>query len=304
MELFTTSIKNPWNRVFLFDKAIYNEIAPLNPDCVFHLPLATNVRQKDELICSAPSEMHRKFTHELSFIGSLYTEKCAYDRISGLSPYQTGYLNGLMEAQLKVYGYYFIEEVLSDTLVEEFKEHFPYFYHFPMESFLTDKTTLAQLYIGTKITVMERDRIMKRLSERFPTTVYTGSDTTAYPKLINKGFAKTLTEMPLIFHNSGINLNITAKSIRSGLPLRIWDILGSGGFCLTNYQAELPELLSIGTHLDAYTSLEELEEKVAYYLVHPNEAKEIAMTGYEEVKHNHTYPIRLAQMLSIAFKLT
>lgn len=303
MELYTTSIQNPWNRVFLFDQAIYQEISPLNPKCIFHLPLATNVRQKDALIHSTPSDIHKGFTHDLSFIGSFYTEKCAYDRLEGLPSYLTGYLNGIMEAQLNVYGYYFIEELLNDSLVEEFKKHFPYFYQLPAESFLTDKATLAQLYIGTKITVMERDRIMKRLSKRFPTTVYTGSDTSAYPQLINKGFAKTLTEMPLIFHNSYINLNITAKSIRSGLPLRIWDILGSGGFCLTNYQSELSSLLTIGEHLDIYTSLDELEDKIAYYLNHPNHSKEIAMAGYEEVKQKHTYPIRLEQMLAMAYQL-
>jgi len=171
----------------------------------------------------------------------------------------------------------------------------------PGKNFLTNRTTLAQLYIGTKITVMERDRLMHRLSEHFPITIYTGSDTSAYPKLINKGLAKSQTEMPLIFHESDINLNITAKSIRSGLPLRVWDILGSGGFCLTNYQADLPELLQIGEHLDIYSSFDELEEKIHYYLDHPDIRKEIAQNGYDIVKSQHTYPIRLEQMLSLAY---
>lgn len=55
-------------------------------------------------------------------------------------------------------------------------------------------------------------------------------------------------------------------------------------FCLTNYQSELPEFLSIGEDLDSYASLEELDEKAAYYLSHPNHAKEIAMHGLETVK--------------------
>lgn len=303
MELFTTSIQNPWNRVFLFDKAIYNEVMPLNPECVFHLPLATNIHQKDALIANTPEFIRGNYAAKVSFIGSLYTEKCAYDRLdtSG-SPYLTGFLNGLLEAQLKVYGYYFVEDVLTDTIVSEFKKNFPGFYQLPGQSFLTDKRTLAQLYMGTKITVMERDRIMRRLSEQFPVTIYTGSDTSAYPKLINRGFAKTLTEMPLIFHASDINLNSTAKSIRSGLPLRIWDILGSGGFCLTNYQSEISEFLQIGEHLDVYSSFDELEDKTAYYLEHPAHRKEIALAGYEVVRQHHTYPARLETMLSLAYK--
>lgn len=301
MELYTTSITYDTNRIFVFDRAIFEEIAPLNPGHVFHLPLATNVSQKDSLLAKTSRTVKSRFVSEVSFIGSLYTEKCAYDHLTDPPAYLEGYLDGLMEAQLKIYGYFFIEEVLSDRIISDFIAHFPGFYRLPGKSFLSDRATLAQLYIGTKITVLERDRIMRLLSEKYPLSVYTGSDTSAYPKLKNCGFAKTLTEMPIVFHESKINLNLTAKSIRSGLSLRIWDILGSGGFCITNYQSELPELLPAGEFLESYGSFEELDEKVHYYLTHDKERKEIARNGYEYVRAHHTYPIRLAQMLQLAF---
>lgn len=301
MELYTTSVQHDTNRIFVFDNTICQEIAPLNPGHIFHLPLATNVRQKDSLLAGTSASERNRFSSEVSFIGSLYTEKCAYDRLHDAPSYLNGYLDGLMEAQLKIYGYYFIEELLPDEIVSAFIDHFPGFYRLPGDNFLSDRATLSQLYIGTKITVMERDRIMHMLSDKYPLTIYTGSDTSAYPRLKNRGFAKTLTEMPIIFHESKINLNLTAKSIRSGLPLRIWDILGSGGFCITNYQPELPGLLPPGEYLDSYGSFEELDEKVHYYLTHEKERKEIAYNGYEYVKAHHTYPIRLAQMLQLAF---
>lgn len=301
MELYATSIKNPYNRVFLFDYVLYQEFSPLNPDCIFHLPLATNVKAKDEVIFGASAQTRSSFAAEVSFVGSLYTEKCPYDRLENPPDYMNGYLNAIMQAQQKIYGYYFIEEVLTDEIVEEFKAHFPHFYTYPAESFLTDKITLSQLYIGNKITAMERLETMKVLSEHFPTTIYTGSDTSAFPKLINKGLAKSLTEMPIIFHESKINLNTTSKPIRSGLPLRIWDILGSGGFVLSNYQEEIPLSLTIGQHLDIYSSMEELVDKCSYYLSHERERQEIAENGYEEVKAHHTFEIRLSQMLALAF---
>lgn len=301
MELYTTSITHDTNRIFLFDYAIYGEIAPLNPEHVYYLPLATNVRQKDALLAGASRAERQRFAADVSFVGSLYTEKCAYDRLSNPPGYLKGYLDGLMEAQLKIYGYFFIEELLSDQVVSDFMEHFPGFYRLPGENYLTDRATLAQLYIGTKITVLERDRIMRLLSEKYPVSIYTGSDTSPYPKLKNCGLAKTLTEMPIVFHESKINLNLTAKSIRSGLSLRIWDILGSGGFCITNYQPELPDLLPPGEYLDSYGSFEELDEKINYYLNHEKERRELAYNGYEHVKTHHTYPIRLTQMLELAF---
>lgn len=44
--------------------------------------------------------------------------------------------------------------------------------------------------------------------------------------------------MPHVFKQSKINLNITLRSIQSGMPLRAWDIMGAGGFLLSNYQAD------------------------------------------------------------------
>ena len=54
--------------------------------------------------------------------------------------------------------------------------------------------------------------------------------------------------------------------------------------------------------MEASISIEELEDKCAYYLTHEKERREIACNGYEEVKQHHTYPIRLAQMLQLAFQ--
>lgn len=303
MELYSTSIQNAYNRVFLFDYVLYQEISPLNPDCIFYLPLAVNVKAKDAVISSASVQNRRVFASDVSFVGSLYTEKCAYDRLKNPPDYLNGYLNAIMKAQQKIYGYYFIENVLTDSIVEEFKAHFPNFYTYPAKSYLTDKITLSQLYIGNKITAMERLETMKALSETFPTAIYTGSDTSALPQIHNRGLAKTLTEMPIIFHESKINLNTTAKAIRSALPLRIWDVLGSGGFLISNYQEEIPQYLTVGEHLDMYSSTEELIEKCHYYLSHEKERKEIAQNGYELVCTHHTYEIRLTQLLTTAFAL-
>ena len=43
MELYTKSIQNTYNRVFIFDREQFNDISPLNPECVFHFPLAANI---------------------------------------------------------------------------------------------------------------------------------------------------------------------------------------------------------------------------------------------------------------------
>jgi len=303
MELFSKSIANPCNRVFLFDRIQYNEINPLNPGHIFHFPLAVNIKSKQNAIEQMSVYNHAKYTSDISFVGSLYTEKCPYDKLTNAPEYLNGYLNGLMEAQIRIYGYYFIEELLPDDIVAEFKNHLPNFYQYPMENFLTDRMIMAQLYIGNKITAIERIRTMKLLSKDFAVDLYTGSDTSALPAVNNRGFAKSLTEMPVIFNESKINLNTTCKAIRSGLPQRIFDIMGCGGFVLSNYQAEIPDLFEPGIDIITYASMEEMNELAAYYLSHDNERREIAHNGYEKVLHNYTYPIRLAQLLELAYSV-
>ena len=284
MELFSASIEHPCNRIFLFDRAQYNEILPLNPDHVFHLPLAVNIASKQQVIQSASTELHNHFSSDISFVGSLYTEKCPYDKLTNPPEYLVGYLEGLMEAQLRIYGGFILEELLSDEMIAEFKAHLPGFYCYPFESYLTDRKTMAQLYMGSKISAMERVRIMELLSQHFSVALYTASDTSSLPRIHNYGLAKTMEEMPLIFNNSKINLNITSKSIRSGLPLRMFDILGCGGFMITNFQPELSECFTIGTDLICYENLDDLNEKANYYLYHANERQEIAENGLQTVK--------------------
>lgn len=301
MELFATSITHPWNRIFLFDKAQYREIAPLNPGHVFHLPLAVNITQKQNAIHSAHRALHQKFSSDISFVGSLYTEKCPYDKLKNPPAYLSGYLDGLMEAQLRIYGGFILEELLPDEIVTQFKAHLPDFFSYPFDSYLTDRITMAQLYMGSKISALERLRIMELLSKNFSVDLYTASDTSTLPNIQNRGLAKTMDEMPIIFHNSKINLNITSKSIRSGIPLRLFDILACGGFSITNFQAELPELFVPGKDLICYESIEDLIDKINYFLYHDSERREIAQNGFETIQKYHTYPIRLEQMIQLAF---
>lgn len=302
LELFSTSLANPCNKVFLFDRQLYNDFHHINPDGIFHIPLATNVRDNYATATMASAADRARFSSDISFIGSLYSEKCLYNQIT-LPEKMRGYVDGLIEAQLLVYGYNFIEECVTPELIEAFCKVRPELINFPDSMKVDTKAVIAQHIISVKVAEQERLRYLKALSEHFNVDLYTGSDTYSMPLIHNRGFSKTNTEMPIIFHQSKINLNLTAKSIRSGLSLRIFDVLGCEGFLITNYQAELPEHFNIGEDLEAYTSLDDLMGKCEYYLSHDKERREIAHNGFEKVKKYHTYDIRLTQMLEIAFGL-
>lgn len=299
LELYSKTIKNRCNRVFIFDSELYREISVYNPYNIFYLPLAADCDFYQNAIRNASLSDVEKYTHNITFVGSLYTEKCPYDKVKNLSPKISGYLHGIMKAQEKIYGYYFVEELLSDELVDEFVKNYDGYYLAGEEDLLTKKRTLAQFYIGNKITAMERVDTFKYLSEKFEVGIYTASDTKEIPKLKNHGTIMTHTKMPIVFNKSTINLNPTSKPIRSGIPLRIFDLLACEGFVLCNYQSDLLNEFLPGEELDIYSSIEELEEKIRYYLSHTDVCREIAHNGYEKVSKRHTYPLRLEQMFRL-----
>ena len=47
----------------------------------------------------------------------------------------------------------------------------------------------------------------------------------------------------------------------------IWDVLGAGGFLMTNYQAEIPLYFKEGEDLICFDGVEDLAEKAGYYPV-------------------------------------
>lgn len=307
-ELFSNALKKEWNRIFLFDQAQYQFFHPVNPGRIFYLPLATNVKRWESVVLNMTEEDYAKYDADVSFVGSLYTEKCRYDRLlsaqstSGqpyISEYTQGFVRGLIEAQLKVYGYNFISDTLTDRVIREIADADPDFYRGSDTYMDTDRYLAAHQYIGIKLAAVERERTLNRLAQHFHVNLYTNSDASPLPNVHCMGPALTLTEMPVIFHASKINLNITMRPIETGLSLRIWDVLGCAGFLITNYQAEIPEYFEIGRDLETYESMEELEQKVQYYLTHEDERIEIAINGYEKVSRLHTYEKRVAEMIRV-----
>lgn len=312
-ELFSNALKKEWNRIFLFDQAQYQFFHPVNPGRVFYLPLATNVKRWESVILNMTEKDYAKYDADVSFVGSLYTEKCRYDRLlsaqrmSGqpyISEYAQGFVRGLIEAQLKVYGYNFISDTLTDRVIREIADADPDFYRGSDTYMDTDRYLAAHQYIGIKLAAVERERTLNRLAQHFHVNLYTNSDASPLPSVHCMGPALTLTEMPMIFHASKINLNITMRPIETGLSLRIWDVLGCAGFLITNYQAEIPEYFEIGRDLETYESMEELEQKVQYYLTHEDDRIEIAINGYEKASRLHTYEKRVAEMIRVLSSIT
>lgn len=297
-QLFSDAIHNPWNRIFMFDYSQYEKFHPQNPKCTYHLPLACDYEKWSAV--ELTDEDRKNYTCDISFIGSTYEEKCMYNHIENIPDYIQGYVDGIISAQMNIYGYNLIEDALTDEFVKMFKECAQWY---PlMEDYTEDlKAIVADVYIGVKCTEQERIATLRNISEHANLDLYTLSDVSRIPKANFRGGADSKTMMPQIMKCSKINLNMTSRPIRTGLPLRIFDILGLGGFLLTNYQAELPDLFEIGKDLAAYESQEDLINQIHFYLKHDDIRMEIAENGHKKVKELYTYEKRIAQIMETVF---
>lgn len=157
-------------------------------------------------------------------------------------------------------------------------------------------TELAREMGGSDQTAL--DDAAGNSSSRYSFRLYTGSETKGIPELdaCNCGTVDYHTQMPLVFAGSRINLNISLRSIRSGIPLRVLDIMACGGFVLTNRQPEIMECFEDGVELAVFDSMEDCVDKVRYYLAHEEERRLIAEAGRKKVQENFSYEAGLARL--------
>lgn len=135
---------------------------------------------------------------------------------------------------------------------------------------------------------------------RFDFRLYTGSDTKALPELDtwNRGTVDYHTQMPLVFAGSRINLNISLRSIHSGIPLRVLDIMACGGFVLSNWQPELVEYFEEGVEVVTFDGLDDCLHKIEYYLTHEEERRQIAGNGQRKVRERFSYQTGLEKLFN------
>lgn len=304
ISMYHESVFHDCNYIFTFDKTNYLEFRGMGVKHIWYLPLAVDTERMDALL-GVPEKAGRrnatqdpemqKYRGDVAFVGSLY-ERNSYDKIKNRLPeYLRGYFDAVMEAQLNISGANIVEPMLTTNILEQLQE---YFQLEKSEGSFSDLGLIFQTTVlGFKIAEIERRRALIELSKHYKVNVYSNSDVSDLLRIQYCGSVDYWSEMPKVFRMSKINLNFTIPNIKSGIPLRIWDVLGCGGFLLTNYQAEIPYYFKEGEDLVCFDGLEDLCEKVGYYLEHEEERKRIAWNGYRKVREKHSYIERIRTIL-------
>lgn len=83
---------------------------------------------------------------------------------------------------------------------------------------------------------------------------------------------------------------------------RLLRAMGSGSFVLSHDYKGISNQWELGVDLQKFTSLQDLQSKINYYLENETERKQIATNGYRNVHMNHTYLDMAQNIIDLYYK--
>lgn len=296
VKLYSYTVTYPTNYIFVFDSELVSHFRSGGIETFYYMPLPVNGSIIDHLM-TKPYDKQR-LSADVSFVGALYNEEHNFlDRYPGISDYTKGYLEAVMNAQSKVYGYSFMEECLTKPIIDDLQSQV----HYSPEP--DGVETLPYVYndyfLCRKLTSTERVQLLTAVAEKFPLKIFTLNDKAVIPNAKNMGIADYYDEMPYVFHDSRINLNISLRSIKSGIPLRCMDILANRGFLLSNYQSDFLRHFTPDEDFVYFENQEDLLKKIDFYLSHDKERRAIAESGHDKVLKHHNFAVIFDEILNV-----
>lgn len=283
----------------IFDKLDYERFKADGIAHVLYQPLAIN--QDDVRRWDVKRKLGGNYINEISFVGRLYEDNLYDKNLKEIPDTMQDYFTSIFEeAAFQWDGINRIYGKTSKEILEYIKLVSPNF-ELSNEFDIEDTLFFETQYLIRKIANIERICILNALGEKFPVTFYTDGEEhqmkAAVPNVKVMPAVVPGEAASIVFAGSKINLNIALKGIEGGTPQRIMDVLGAGGFMLTNYCEETAELFEENKEIVMYKTPEELIEKVEYYLTHDKERERIANAGRQKVLKCYTYEKKLKKLM-------
>lgn len=104
------------------------------------------------------------------------------------------------------------------------------------------------------------------------------------------------TALPAFYRDTAVNLNTTSLQMRSSVNQRVFDCPAAGGFLITDNQQDLTDFFDVGVEMIVFDNLEELKEKVSYYLKRPEERERVIRAAQKRIAAHHTHAHRLQSL--------
>jgi len=111
---------------------------------------------------------------------------------------------------------------------------------------------------------------------------------------------KSVSQMKFIKAISASKITITSNNIYNSLSMRYTEVLSCGGFLLADKPEDFDRFGYIdGKHLVLYKDINDLRDKIQYYLKHDSEREHIARQGMKFVRKYHSCKRRVGEFIDI-----
>lgn len=101
------------------------------------------------------------------------------------------------------------------------------------------------------------------------------------------------------FRGAKIVLNTLNPSEIWGTNVRTFEACGAGAFQIVDWRPGLGQLFEIGREVEIFTDIADLRAGIDRYLADPDARAEIAQAGHARAARDHTYRVRLGQLLDV-----
>ena len=280
--------------LFHFDSREVERFRKCGYTNVTYLPLAAGVTWADTIHTSGTDR--KKFGSAVSFVGGLYGDN-PFDTCAGRlpQPVQEHIWNQLENSAFLWDGKERLQEGVSEELLRICQTVTPELCNpgFTME----DDYYFRQWTLARKLSNIERTLLFEQVAGQYDFRLYTREKEVVPESIHRYPPVNAMTEQLKVFQSSGVNLNVTLRSIESGVPLRVFDILSVGGFVLTDYRKDVEELFREDEEIVMFRTPEEMMDKLAFYTAHETERKRIAKNGHRRARAEYSYERILEEIL-------
>lgn len=279
-ETLLTSL-SPYYLPFVFDRYYINWLKKIGFSQVYHLPLATDPGLFRPL--SWPAKDKEKYECVLSFVGN-------------------SHLLDLTEYNLSP------ELSADEKVIEEMAKHRAENFGFEVGEMIRSKGfSFIDQAERVRFERLIEDRAMSIHRQRMLHAV-AGLGLNIYG---DKGWRRSslsncyrgeigYLELCGLYNSSKINLNISAAQLKTTVNQRAFDVPACGGFVLSDFREDLAKFFETGYEAIYFEDENDLRKKAEYYLENPAQREEIAKRARKKVLANHTFRVRMSQMIKMA----
>ena len=165
---------------------------------------------------------------------------------------------------------------------------------------IREKTLSALIRTFGIINIFSRSYDFYKSAEEIRLKKLLNEDYTALYIKSYRGFVNNQSGLADIYSSSAVNLDMPAAGEKA-INYRLLEITASSGFVIARCNDFISNTYDIGRELDVYYNIEDLIDKISFYLKHPRTAAVIAENGRKKTVKKFTYYDELEKMLELIY---